>query len=77
MAPDRVARGQRGHVIDCRHIIHALRRKPQALLNLAYRGQLFPRTACRRTWDRLIETGPPRSASPRIDPDQCELARPL
>ena len=62
MAPDRVARGQRGHVIDYRHIIHALRRKPQALLNLVYRDQLFPRTAYRRTWDRLIETGPPRSA---------------
>jgi len=62
IAPDRVARGQRGHVIDYRHIIHALRRKPQALLNLVYRDQLFPRTAYRRTWDRLIESGPPRSA---------------
>lgn len=62
IAPDRVARGQRGHVIDYRHIIHALRRKPQALLNLVYRDQLFPRTAYRRTWDRLIETGPPGSA---------------
>ena len=62
IASDRVARGQRGHVIDYRHIIHALRRKPQALLNLVYRDQLFPRTAYRRTWDRLIESGPPRSA---------------
>jgi len=62
IAPDRVARGLRGHVIDYRHIIHSLRRKPQALLNLVYRDQLFPRTAYRRTWDRLIEAGPPRSA---------------
>lgn len=62
IAPERLARGQRGHVIDYRHIIHALRRKPQALLNLVYRDQVFPRTAYRRAWDRLIEVGPPRSA---------------
>jgi hypothetical protein len=49
-------------VIDYHHIIHALRRKPHALLNLVYRDQLFPRTAYRRAWDRLIEAGPPRSA---------------
>ena len=62
ITPDRLARGQRGHVIDYHHIIHALRRKPHALLNLVYRDQLFPRTAYRRAWDRLIEAGPPRSA---------------
>jgi hypothetical protein len=55
-------RGRRGHVIDYRHIIHSLRRKPGALLNLVYRDQLFPRTAYRRAWDRLIEAGPPRTA---------------
>ncbi len=32
-----------GHVADYHHIIHALRRKPMALLNLVYRDQLFPR----------------------------------
>ena len=37
--------GKRGHVIDYRHIIHALRRKPMALLNLVYREQRFPRRA--------------------------------
>jgi hypothetical protein len=62
ISPDRMARGQRGHVIDYRHIIHALRRKPHALLNLVYLDQIFPRTAYRRAWDRLIEAGPPRSA---------------
>jgi hypothetical protein len=62
IAPEQVAQGRRGHVIDYRHIIHALRRKPMALLNLVYRDQLFPRTAYRRTWERLIETGPPKSA---------------
>jgi hypothetical protein len=29
-----------GYVVDYRHVIHALRRKPQALLNLVYRDQL-------------------------------------
>jgi transposase InsO family protein len=48
--------GKRGHVVDYRHVIHALRRKPMALLNLVYRDQLFPRDAYRRTFDRLLET---------------------
>ncbi|GAA0587964.1 hypothetical protein GCM10009416_28160 [Craurococcus roseus] len=38
-------RSRRAHVVDYRHVIHALRRKPGALLNLAYRDQLFPRDA--------------------------------
>ncbi len=48
--------GKRGHVVDYRHVIHALRRKPMALLGLVYRDQLFPREAYRRTFDRLLET---------------------
>ena len=35
--------GKHGHVVDYRHIIHSLRRKPMALLNLVYREQLFSR----------------------------------
>ncbi len=62
ISPERVALGQRGHVVDYRHIIHSLRRKPMALLNLVYRDQLFPRAAYRRTWERLIGTGPAKSA---------------
>jgi hypothetical protein len=50
------------HVVDYRHVIHALRRKPAALLNLVYRDQLFPRDAYRRTWDRLVTAQPPRTA---------------
>jgi hypothetical protein len=49
-------------VVDYRHIIHALRRKPMALLNLVYRDQLFPRDAFRHTWDRLVATQPSRNA---------------
>lgn len=47
--------GKHGHVVDYRHVIHALRRKPMALLNLVYRDQLFPHEAYRRTFDVLLE----------------------
>lgn len=50
------------HVVDYRHVIHALRRKPQALLNLVYRDQLFPRAEFRNAWDALIASEPPRNA---------------
>jgi hypothetical protein len=50
------------HVVDYRHVIHALRRKPGALLNLVYRDQLFPREAFRRAWETLLATQPPRAA---------------
>ncbi len=46
--------GKRGHVIDYRHVIHALRRKPMALLNLVYRAQLFPRRAYQRAFEVLL-----------------------
>jgi hypothetical protein len=47
--------GKHGHVVDYRHVIHALRKKPMALLNLVYREQLFPREAYRRTFQWLLE----------------------
>jgi len=46
--------GKHGHVVDYRHVIHALRHKPMALLNLVYREQLFPRRAYRRGFDALL-----------------------
>lgn len=54
--------GRHGHVVNYRHVIHALRRKPMALLNLVYRDRLFPREAYRQTFDRLCEELPPRAA---------------
>ena len=42
-----------GHVVDYRHVIHALRRKPMALNNLVYRDQLFPRPAYRKAFEVL------------------------
>lgn len=56
------ANGRHGHVIDYHHVIHALRRKPMALLNLVYREQLFPREAYRLMFDRLCEHLPARAA---------------
>jgi hypothetical protein len=46
--------GKHGHVVDYRHVIHALRRKPMALLNLVYRDQLFPRLAYQRAFEALL-----------------------
>lgn len=43
-------------------MIHALKRKPAALLNLAYREQLFPRDAYRHMFDHLLARMPERSA---------------
>jgi hypothetical protein len=37
-----------------RHVIHALRRKPMALLNLVYRDQLFPRRAYQRVFEAML-----------------------
>lgn len=47
--------GKHSYVVDYHHVIHSLRRKPMALLNLVYRAQLFPRDAYRLTFDRLLE----------------------
>ena len=46
--------GKHGHVIDYHHVIHALRKKPMALLNLVYRDQLFPRRAYARAFEVLL-----------------------
>ena len=46
--------GKRGHVVDYHHVIHALRKKPMALLNLVYRDQLFPRRTYARAFEALL-----------------------
>ena len=45
--------GGRGRVIDYRHFIDSLKRKPQAFKGLVFRDALFPREAYRRTWEQL------------------------
>ncbi len=46
--------GKHGHVVDYHHVIHALRKKPMALINLVYRDQLsrvaLMRALSRRCW---------------------------
>jgi hypothetical protein len=54
--------GRHGYVVDYRHVISSLRRKPMALLNLVYRNQLFPRQAYRRTFEALVERLPEKKA---------------
>ena len=54
--------GKHGHVVDYRHVIHALKRKPMALLNLVYRDQLFPRSAYRRLYDAAMAALPEKTA---------------
>jgi hypothetical protein len=65
--------GKHDQVVDYRHVIHSLRRKPMALLNLVYRDRLFPREAYRRTFDRLRERLPDRKAC-RLMVDLLALA---
>lgn len=48
------ARGNRTHVVNYRHVIHSLRRKPMAMASLVYRDQLFPREAYRQMYERLL-----------------------
>lgn len=45
--------GDRGMVIDYRHIIHSLIRKPGAFENYKYREELFPTKNFKRAWDHL------------------------
>jgi hypothetical protein len=60
--PGGALHGSAAYIVDYRHVIHSLRRKPMALLNLVYRDQLFPREAYRRTWEALVATQPARQA---------------
>ena len=66
-----LARGRRlpngrGRMLDYRHFIHALKRKPQAFKGLTFRDALFPREAYRQTWERLAEKLTPRQACQRM-----------
>jgi len=57
-----------GHVVDYRHVIHALRKKPMALLNLVYRDQLFPRPAYRKAFEALCaEMGDKRACKVTVE----------
>ena len=49
-------------VVDYRHLVHTLVRKPQAFRHSVFREDLFPRTAYRRAWEVLDERLEPRKA---------------
>lgn len=44
------------------YVIHALRKKPMALLNPIYRDKLFPRPAYRRAFEALMAQLPEKLA---------------
>ena len=54
--------GRDDSVVSYHHVIHALRRKPMALLGLVYRDRLFPREAYRQAFDALLAAGSERDA---------------
>ncbi|KQQ86238.1 hypothetical protein ASF65_06950 [Aureimonas sp. Leaf324] len=47
------ADGRHDQVVNYRHVIHSLRRKPMALLGLVYRDKLFPRAEYRRVFETI------------------------
>src|SRR5437899_5573186 len=54
--------GKHAPAVNYRRLIHALRRKPMALLNLVYREQLFPRRAYQRAFEVLLASGSEKQA---------------
>jgi hypothetical protein len=58
--------GQRVHCVNYRHVIHALRRKPQALAGSVYRDGLFPRSEYTQAWAALSAALPRRDACRRM-----------
>lgn len=56
------ANGKHDQVVNYHHVIHSLRKKPMALLNLVYRDKLFPRPEYRRAFEALCATLPERQA---------------
>ena len=54
--------GKRTRVVDYRHLLPALMRKPGALARSALRDDLFPRTEYRLMWAYLKDTLPEKSA---------------
>lgn len=52
----------RGKVVDYRHLLPALKRKPGALARSVLRDELFPRTEYRQMWTQLKDRLPEASA---------------
>src|SRR5690606_2609098 len=56
------ANGKHDQVVNYRHVIHSLRKKPMALRSLVYRDKLFPRQEYRRAFEALLEHLPDKQA---------------
>lgn len=57
---------RRGKMIDYRHLIGSLHKKPGAFTNWALRDHIFPRTEYRQMWDYLCEHLSKKEASKRM-----------
>lgn len=74
------AAGARARVVDYRHLLPALKRKPGALARSVLRDDLFPRTEYRQMWAQLRDRLPEASACRLmvglldIAADGCEAA---
>jgi hypothetical protein len=55
--------GDRGQVIDYRHIIHSLMRKPAAFENYKYREELYPTKNFKKAWEELSKVKSVRQAT--------------
>jgi hypothetical protein len=60
--------GKRVHVVEYRHVLPALRRKPQAFADSVYRDGLFPAPAYAEAWRRLSNALPRKEACKRPAP---------
>ncbi len=58
--------GRRGRVVNYRHVLPSLRRKPMAMMNWVHRDGLFPRDAYRQAFDALRERLDDREACRRM-----------
>jgi hypothetical protein len=56
-------RGRHKHLINYRHLIDWLVRKPGAFAAYRYRDALFPTSRFRRVYDALLEHGPARAST--------------
>ena len=48
------SKNRHGYIVDYRHVLASLKRKPQALTNLSYRDALLPGEVWRRTFEALL-----------------------
>ncbi len=71
--------GKHGHVVDYRHVIHALRKKPMALMSLVYRDQLSDVTTTQllsKSELRALQRNSSRSVTPYFSAERVRAPTP-